>query len=362
MFQNTVFNPQRLVMAREYNCLTKEELSCRIGVTTRSIAGHERGQNPSPGVIQKYSEALGFPIPFFYEENKNTLSRDSISFRSFQRVPAYLKNRAVAEAQIAVNIILKWLDKRFYLPNVDLPEIAVGTSPADAASTARSHWGLGCLPVDRLIQFLESKGVRIFSLSKSTRVLDGCSFWTFDGQPVILIDHTKSAERVRFSLMHEVGHLLLHKDYLEHVKQEEIDADRFSSCFLMPEPLFSMKSPSINQRNAIIAYKHYWGVSMSALVRRMYDIGLISEWEYRMENIALQKEGKNVEPSPIPKEESCMMKKILNSLERHGETTLSLANELSIPPDLLKAMCFDTSTQPIFSLITNERKDKFVNN
>lgn len=69
------------------------------------------------------------------------------------------------------------------------------------------------LPVD-LNQIRKQLGVRVFSyesikeLPTWTNKTDGMTFF-YNGEPVILYDQSKSPERIRFTVAHELGHLIL---------------------------------------------------------------------------------------------------------------------------------------------------------
>lgn len=348
-----VFNGARLMTARQYRCLTMDELSNRTGISSKTIRKHETGKSlPTKENQEHYSAVLKFPLSFWLAEKVENINPKDVSFRSFRRVPAWVKGRAISEAQIAVDVILRWMNNRFYLPEVNFCQLPEQMTAEESAKYLRMFWQIGCLPVEHLIHFLEGKGIRIFSFSLNIRSLDACSFWTQDNQPVILIDYSRSAERIRFSLMHEVGHLLMHKDHLVHNRVEEEEADAFSSSFLMPEPAFSQDAPNPESFDALIAYKRYWGVSLSALYYRLHKIGMMSDCNYRSKMISLNKIfGHTKEPSPIQSETSSLFSKVVDVLKKHGETSISLASELGLPDDILRNLCFGLPGEVVLHIV-----------
>lgn len=347
------FNGARLTVARLYRCFTIEELSKKSGISTATIRKNESGKELPTKENQKvYSQILKFPNSFWAAESVEPLEIDNISFRSFKRVPTWVKGRAIAEAQIAVDIILKWLNNRFYLPDVNFCQLPEKMTPDDSAMYLRTFWNIGCLPVENLFHFLEGKGIRIFSFTQNIKSLEACSFWTQDNQPVVLIDSTSSGERARFNMMHEIGHLLMHKDNLVHNKEEEEEADSFASSFLMPQPVFSQHAPSPEKYDLLVAYKHYWGVSLSALICRMHKLKMISDWNYRSKMVSLSKEiGRCGEPAPIKPEISSLWGKVFEVLKKHGETSISLALELGIPDDTLRELCFGMQGETLLHIV-----------
>jgi hypothetical protein len=117
------------------------------------------------------------------------------------------------------------------MPSPDLPELR-SEDPGSAAASIRRHWGLGFRPIPNLIRLMESKGVRVFTLSEGKNV-DAFSFWR-DGTPFIFLNTLKSAERSRFDAAHELGHLLMHSHGYPEGREVEKEADSFASHLLMP--------------------------------------------------------------------------------------------------------------------------------
>ena len=96
-------------------------------------------------------------------------------------------------------------------------------------------------PVKNLTRLLERAGI-IVSFSdfygagtdKSKRLGSGVSGVTFSapGQPpLILLNPNHPADRVRFTLAHELGHLVMHRFPTPAMEQE---ANEFASAFLLP--------------------------------------------------------------------------------------------------------------------------------
>jgi Zn-dependent peptidase ImmA (M78 family) len=96
------------------------------------------------------------------------------------------------------------------------------------------------------------------------------------GKKYIYIEKKQSEESKRFSIMHEVGHYLLHQvedglkyrvdKYIfnEPTKEsvEEMEANYFAASFLMPKEDFIELNEKIDDVNLIAKY---FGVSLSAL-------------------------------------------------------------------------------------------------
>ena len=133
----------------------------------------------------------------------------------------------------------EWLQNNFNLPDVRVPDLSCDHDPTTASERLRYDWGLGNLPLPNLMELLESMGIRIFAFSRDTDAIDAFSCWN-NGIPYIFVNINKNAERIRFNLCHELGHLVLHRHI--HVNGHdritvdiEKEAHLFASNFLMPE-------------------------------------------------------------------------------------------------------------------------------
>lgn len=120
---------------------------------------------------------------------------------------------AEREAAIAAGsvwlLLSDWLEARFNLPAADVPDLR-GELPEKAAVLVRRHWQLGERPIRRVLRLLESRGVRVFSLSEQTRNVDAFSFWRSE-RPFVFLNLFKTAEATVLDCAHEPGHLVLHR-------------------------------------------------------------------------------------------------------------------------------------------------------
>lgn len=76
--------------------------------------------------------------------------------------------------------------------------------------------GYGENPLPEMTSLAEAHGIRLFSLPTVGRDVDAFSFM-FDGVPYVAVDTSKTAERVRFDIAHEIGHLMMHEMVSEDV-------------------------------------------------------------------------------------------------------------------------------------------------
>lgn len=358
-----LFNPNRLKLARARRAFSIKGLAEAIGMTSRIVSEYESGRlEPPPSTLNKIAQALHYPEAFFNGEDIEGLNLECVSFRSMKAMTAAQRNAALAAAQIAM-LFNDWLADNFELPVSNLCNFRESEieNPETAARVLREKWGLGELPIKNMIHLLESKGVKIFSLAEKNREVDAFSFWK-NGTAFVFLNTQKSAERSRFDAAHELGHLVLHRHGTEVSEENKInedkrsverEADKFASAFLMPEGSVRASAPRFATIEHLITLKKLWNVSISSLVRRLYDLKLISEWQYRTLNIEMSERGMlKKEPEGIIKEKSQVIDNALKILWKEGVTRKDIAQQLSLPIDEIdnlafigKSTCNDESTE-----------------
>lgn len=336
------FNPNRLILARERRSLTIKALAEAIGMTTRMVSAYENGsKEPRTLTLKKIAQVLNYPEAFFTGEDIEKIDCECVSFRSMKSMKASQRNAALRAAEIAIEFN-NWLERNFELPATDLCNFRESEieNPETAARVLREKLGLGELPIKNMIHLLEAKGVKVFSLEENNKEVDAFSFWKND-TAFIFLNTQKSAERSRFDAAHELGHLVLHKHGTqvseenkekEDKRSVEREADKFASAFLMPEGSVRANAPRFASIENLMQLKKIWNVSIASLVRRLYDLDLITEWHYRTLTIEMSKRGMlRKEPEGIAKEKSQILEKVFKSLRQEGITRNHIAQELNLP-------------------------------
>lgn len=305
------FNPDMLRLARDARAATQEDLANWSGVTQALISKVEnRLTQPSEEVVEKISDALKFPRSFFYQQER------AIGFPPFHyRKRSRLGTRALAGIGASINIRRQHVTKllRSYeldvekpIPQIDLDE--TGLTPERVAERLREYWLLPRGPVDNLVEVIERAGGIIILTRFGTNLLDALSFRSEGLPPLFFLNRDVSGDRFRFSLAHELAHIVLHTVPGDD-QAMEIEADRFAAAFLMPatdiRPYLSMVKLS-----SLARVKAFWKVSIKALIRRAHDLKLITDNYYKMLNIEYNKTFTQGEPVNIPFEQPSLLKTI----------------------------------------------------
>jgi Zn-dependent peptidase ImmA (M78 family) len=139
-------------------------------------------------------------------------------------------------------------------------------------------------PIRNLTAAVERAGVCLIPIVGLPGV-DGLSAWV-KGVPVIGLAPNVPGDRFRFSLSHELGHLLLHT---HKSPDTEAEANRFAGALLFPASEFDAAMPDRPQLRDFIALKSSWGVAVSALVYRAHELEYLDDARYRALQIQMSK-------------------------------------------------------------------------
>jgi Zn-dependent peptidase ImmA (M78 family) len=315
------FTPSRLTIARMRRGLSKIELANLIAVTPRMVTAYEAGEYaPSAAdTLLAISRELQFPVEFFSAPAIEAIGETVASFRSLSGITAGQRDAVLAAGAIAIDIN-QHIEARFKLPVPTLPDYG-GHDPETAAAELRAEWGFGARAIRNVIHELEAHGVRVFSLSaECAETVDGFSLWA-GGRAFVFLNPRKSGERGRFDASHELAHLVLHRHEAPRGREAEHEADRFASAFLMPHESIVSVAPRLPSIDTIAKLKKHWNVSVAALVRRLYDLRLISEWQYKTLCIEIARRGwRRHEPDGIPRETSQVFRKVFAAIRNQGPT------------------------------------------
>lgn len=327
-----MFNPSRIVFARKRRKLTARKLAEMCGITPEYLSQIENGkaENVEAGTLKSLAAGVDFPYDFFFGDDLEIPPLDSISFRSLSSMSAKERDSAINAGAIALRLS-DWIEERFNLPEVDVPDLRYEGEPEAAARSLRTYWGVGERPIPHVIKLLESKGIRVFSLAEDTKNVDAFSCWR-NNRPYIFLNTFKSAERSRFDALHELGHLVLHRHGKPQGRQAEKEADQFASFFLIPTMDMLGNIPRhIQSLMQLVKLKRRWGVSVAALAYRLHKAKILSDWQYRGFCIEINSTFKDAEPEGLERERSIVLEKVFRELWKDRATRAHVAKELSLP-------------------------------
>lgn len=308
-----MFNPSRLRLARLRLGYTLTKLAEVSGVSPRTLTDYENGhRSPTEDSLVKLSDALFVPVAFLERESIEPVPVGAASFRKLSKASATRRDAVLAKASLALEFF-ETIEERFRLPTPDIPTLDK-LAPDQAAELVRHRWNLGDRPISNMVHLLESKGVRVASLTHAYDDIDAFCFYR-DGIPYAFLNTDKTGERQRFDAAHELGHLVLHSE-LEMdpstSKEREAEANAFASSFLMPRTAVESHQMRTAGVERILAARSYWKVSAMAMTHRLHELDLLTDWQYRSACITLSDRGfRRAEPGGIVPETSQLLRKVM---------------------------------------------------
>ena len=312
------FNPDMMILARECQGMFQSALAQAVGLTQATISRYESGLvAPPPEHIERIAAALDRPTNYFFMSERLYAAsslfhrkRQSLSVREEKKIHAQ-----VNELRIRCAVLLREAEIRttYQFHRLDLGK----RTPGDTASMIRQLWQLPTGPIRSVVNAIERAGGIVFRCAFGTRKVDGISQWPLDAvhvPPVFFVNEDVPGDRERWTLSHELGHVVMH-----HLPTDdpEREANQFAAEFLMPAREIGDELRQLTLPKAA-ALKSYWKVSMAAIIWRAYQLEKITERQYRYLNVQLSSRGyKRCEPVPIPPEEPELLKDILHAHKRH---------------------------------------------
>jgi Zn-dependent peptidase ImmA (M78 family) len=234
--------------------------------------------------------------------------------------------------RVNIQNLLKSID----IPFTKLPFFENGRkSPIEAARLLRQYWQLPRGPIDNMMKTLEDRGIIIISMDFETDKIDGRSMVTNGGKFIIFINKGLSGDRQRFTLAHELAHIICHLYNPEIFEIDtEFEANQFASEFLMPEseirPQLSGYKLTLQK---LADLKRYWKVSMQAILYWAECLKVVTKNQARyLWSQFYTLRIKIKEPIEIPAERPSLISEIINAfLVRLNYTKEELAATLHLP-------------------------------
>jgi len=277
----------RIKRARKAAGFNQRELAKRANVSAMAISKYEREENtPSSGVLIGLAKALGVRSEYFFRQVEVELGQ--VEYREHEKLPAKEETKVLADV---IEQAERWIELEEFVPTAwsipfELPanlpkQIEVLNDIETICTSLRQTWNLGLNPIPDLIDTLESKGVKVFvTRYDGHKKFNGLST-TVNDSPLIVVGKHWPGDRQRFTLAHELGHLVLKGRLADNLKsKEEVVCNRFAGAFLASEVM--VRQALGEHRNwleprELEILKNEFGLSMLGWVHRAFDLGIISK-------------------------------------------------------------------------------------
>lgn len=331
-----LINPDRIAWCCADHGITPRELATELDMATVTMDRVMAGEGMTFNQLRKVAEYFGRGVLFFLEDEPvDEAHVHTPQFRTLanQKPELSAKLKALIERVEKQREVYRSL--REDLDDADRPRFnppdLFQQDPREAALIARQWLGLyDHNSFNTYREALESRGVLVFrsngyngkwQIAKENPIL---GFSLYDPIcPVIVVKKLDWEPRQSFTLMHELGHLLLHKtssidderDFQSHQGRER-EANAFAGHLLVPDAFLTSirdaeRTDEVSQYDEWLAQpRKAWGVSGEVILRRLLDAGRLQRNQYeayrewRAQAVVTQEEGgsrkyRNREPKHI---------------------------------------------------------------
>ena len=321
-------NPDRIAWCCADLGITPGELAAETGISASTMENVMAGKGGMTfNQLRKVADHFGRGVLFFLDEGPvDEAQVHSPQFRTLANQKPELSAKLKALIERVEKQREVYLSLREDLDDADRPRfsppVLLNNDLQEAARIARLWLGLNEQnDFDTYREALESHGVLVFrsngyngkwQIAKKNPIL---GFSLYDPIcPVIVVKKQDWETRQSFTLMHELGHLLLHKTSsiddehdLQSHRGHEREVNAFAGYLLVPDAFLTSISDA--ERPSDVSQYDYWlerqrkawGVSGEMILRRLLDAGRMPQARYdayrqwAAQSVVVQSEGGNRE-------------------------------------------------------------------
>lgn len=309
----------RVRHARMYHGWSQGELAKRVGTTQPKISQLEHGTYMSSELVDAIAEATQYSRGWFERGPLPDMPTGSLRFRKQASSRGRDDERVIAHVRQAIEVIEEFsgLPQAPPVRLQPVPREAI-QDPAeieDVAQSVRRDLGVGISdPIPHLVRAVERAGVAVIGSVVDIEKHGGASYWPDYplGRPIICVSRGMSGDRQRFTVAHEVGHLVLHQFRNLEPRRAEPEAHRFAGALLIPKDaaLESIAAPVTLRTLAQV--KSRWGISIAALIKRCLDLHIIGDTQRLSLEKQLSARGwRREEPVEVRYEEPALVRRLI---------------------------------------------------
>ncbi|MFT2690221.1 helix-turn-helix domain-containing protein [Clavibacter zhangzhiyongii] len=290
-------NGERVRFLRLALGLTQADLAAQAGIASGTVSMIENGhQDVDSRVTDALAKALDC-LPSYLTTTTQLVQLERPKLRAYADAPQRAVDQTLYDSLTAVAAIkaigLRALPQKLPIYAGDLnDDEGIDRVAADARSAAN-------LPpetvIGNVIRAAETLGCVVLPLDAELGRHWGMSVM-IDGTPVIRVTRPSRnseadipGDRQRFTVAHELGHLILHAGSPQpsspaEASRLEREANRFAAAFLVPGDA-ALRDLAVNggrvTLNTLALLKQKWGYSIKAFVFRFRELGVIDEAQAR---------------------------------------------------------------------------------
>jgi len=280
------FSGQRLLGARKISGLTLQGLADKMNmeISKQALNQFEKGQSkPTEKVLIALADALNTPVDYFFK--KTDIIIENIEFRQKKKLTDKeldsIKYKAISYIEKTLEIEGILDIKNLFINPFHKTTVKNKQDAEKLSIELRKAWMQCNEPVADVIRLLEMNGVKVVEV-ETPNYFSGMSTMVND-IAVIVINSDMNSVRKRLTALHELAHIIL--TFPKGMDDEEIEdiCFYFAAAFLVPaEVIFNdlgMRRTNL-LLDEVIKFENYYGISVQAFVRRIFNLGIISESKF----------------------------------------------------------------------------------
>lgn len=282
---NQIF-AERFKSARLLSGYSLQDLadSLQNKVSRQALHRYEKGEViPDSDMINLLSDTLKVRPDYFFRDTKVEIG--PVEYRKLKRLPAKEEAKVVEQTREYLSRYLELeeiigLKNSFVNPLFSYKSVTTYEEVNGAANKLRLDWELGTDPIYNIVELLEDRHIKVVNIDADL-AFDGLQTWVNETIPVVAYNGRKlqKSDRIRFTLLHELAHLLLGFGDVTDGQKEKL-CHQFAGAMLLPEK--TIKQELGDSRNRLYVpelgnIKKQYGISLAAIVMRAQICGIINE-------------------------------------------------------------------------------------
>lgn len=297
--------------ARLLQGMSLDEVAQRMGdITKQGLSKFEKGLAlPNSTRLLQLSRVLGVKPEYFFRSDSVQLA--PLEFRKLSSMPKKRQQQIEERVRDVLERYIR-LEQCFGLGDaapapVQAPrvfDVHNGDDAESAAGQLRAQWAIGGDAIAHLTEMLEDHGIKVALLDHHDDFDGACATTHDECHVLIALNRERPGERVRFTAAHELGHWVMTLPEAMPEKEREGCCHRFAGAFLYPRHRVEADFGTHLRHRVLpielLNAKRRYGISMSAALRRLKDLRLISDAGYQSMNIQFSINGwRSAEPERL---------------------------------------------------------------
>lgn len=272
-------NGAMLRLARQRKGFNQKDAAPLLGLEQPLLSRIENSLSQAGDeILPRASKVYEVPVSFF--KLTDTIYGPPVSVHALWRKKADVTAREmdsiVAELNVRAMHLRRLLEGVEVRTKADVPSLDIEDyEGADRiAAIVRAHWKIPSGPLKNLTAAAERAGIVVMLSTMAGAAVSGVTFSIPGLPPIIVLNSDMPSDRRRFTLAHEIGHLVMHRFPSPTMEQE---ANDFASHLLMPSN--DIRPAFIGRRidlSFLGAMKQEWRVSMASVLMKAANMGFVN--------------------------------------------------------------------------------------